>query len=301
MKKIIFALIILTLSLNLYALTKNEKAFIEAAKNGDIETVRYLINSEVDIDVQDNDGNTALIMASQNGYFDIVKLLVDNGAYIEIKNNSGCTAIDCSRTTEILTFFMKIDPFYTFNNREILIYQSQYGNKESVKILLDEGIDINIRNQNGNTPFMTASFWKNTDIMKLLLEYGANVNDQDNIGKTALMYSVSSIEVTKILLEAGADVNMQNNYGYTALMYSYSKEITKILLEAGADINMQNNYGYTALMQASYYGNTHFDAVEILLQYGADTTIRNNDGETAMDIAKKQKNYEIIGLLESYK
>ena len=146
MKKIIFALMILTLSIDVHALTKNEKAFLEAAKNGDIETIRYLINSEVDIDVQDEYGATALIRSSLFGHFDIVKLLVSEGAYIDIKNNngdtalmiassngnlnivkllvsegayiytknnySGLTAIDYSKSPEILTFFMDIDPYY---------------------------------------------------------------------------------------------------------------------------------------------------------------------------------------------
>ncbi|MEI0608195.1 ankyrin repeat domain-containing protein [Brachyspira pulli] len=97
MKKIIFALMILTLSINLYALTKNEKAFLKAAENGDIETVRYLINSEVDIDAQDNDGNTALSIAVLSGNSSTVKLLLDYSADHSIKNKYGQTAMDIAK------------------------------------------------------------------------------------------------------------------------------------------------------------------------------------------------------------
>ena len=302
MKKIIFALMILTLSIDVHALTKNEKAFIEAAENGDIETVRYLINSEVDIDAQDQEGNTALMLASQNGYFDIVKLLVDNGAYIDIKNKYGITAIDYSRNSEILKLFMDIAPYYILNNKEILIYQSNFDNEENVKILLNNGIDVNYIGPYGTTAIILA---RSIEIVKILIDAGANINMQDNNGNTILM-NVSArgqSDILELLLEHGANINIKDKYGRTAFTYAVSAgndNIIKILLKNGYNINTQNNNdGNTALSIAVLSGNS--STVKLLLDYSADHSIKNKYGQTAMDIAKKEKNYEIIGILEHYR
>lgn len=97
MKKIIFSLMIFSLSLNLYALTKNEKLFLNSARFGDIETVKELINSEIDIDIQDQEGFTALMYASALKKTFIVMTLLDYGADRYIKNDIGETAIDMAK------------------------------------------------------------------------------------------------------------------------------------------------------------------------------------------------------------
>ena len=58
------------------------------------ESIKVLIDNNVQLDLQDGHGNTALIVVSSNGLYDIAKLLVEAGASIEIKNNHGKNAID---------------------------------------------------------------------------------------------------------------------------------------------------------------------------------------------------------------
>lgn len=75
--------------------------------------------------------------------------------------------------------------------------------------------------------------------LKLEIEKGVDINIKDKYGNTALMW-VSWEGYTnciKILIDAGADINIQNKYGNTALKYAYwygHTEIVKLLEQAGA-------------------------------------------------------------------
>ena len=93
------------------------------------------------------------------------------------------------------------------------------------------------------------------ECVKLLLEHGADINIKENYGWTALHMACrycnedSSIECVKLLLEHGADVNAKENDGWTALHLACrycnedsSIECVKLLLEHGADINIKNIY-----------------------------------------------------------
>eukprot|EP00919_Chromeraceae_sp_WS-2016_P000585 GHVR01001498.1.p1 GENE.GHVR01001498.1~~GHVR01001498.1.p1 ORF type:complete len:189 (+),score=16.30 GHVR01001498.1:166-732(+) len=69
--------------------------YSEASKNGQLDMVRYLIESGVDVNARQNDGSTALSEASKNGLLDVVRILVDKGADVNATQNNGL--IDASR------------------------------------------------------------------------------------------------------------------------------------------------------------------------------------------------------------
>ena len=130
---------------------------IDAVSNSDINTVEKLL----DIDFQDNYGDTALIEATRaNWNSDIAQLLLERGANPNIKNNNGFTA---------------------------LILASKWGRViDTVRVLLKKGADINAITNNGYTALMWASLEGNVDTVKLLLNNGANPNIRNNDGNTAI-------------------------------------------------------------------------------------------------------------------
>jgi len=59
-----------------------------------INKLKMLLDSDVDIDLQDElGGNTRLMDASAVGNYDVVDLLIKHGADINLKNNYGKTAL----------------------------------------------------------------------------------------------------------------------------------------------------------------------------------------------------------------
>lgn len=126
----------------------------------------------------------------------------------------------------------------------------------------------------------TALTWSSgnnfIEMVKLLLENGADVNARGRYKETALTIASynNNIELVKLLLDNGADVNAGNKYGYTALMWAstkWNKDIVKLLLDNGADVNARDNFGGTSLSRASHGDDTirKRDIIKLLLKSGA--------------------------------
>lgn len=82
------------------------------------------------------------------------------------------------------------------------------------------------------TPLMYASSAGHTKTVQVLIKNGANVNVRDDDGDTALAYAAvrgAPIDLVKTLLSAGADVNIKNNRGQTALMLATEQRKSKIV------------------------------------------------------------------------
>ena len=59
-------------------------------------------------------------------------------------------------------------------------------NISEVKLLLDHGADVNVKDEDGETPLFCASNNGHKEIVKLLLEHGADVNAKNNYGNSPL-------------------------------------------------------------------------------------------------------------------
>jgi len=99
--------------------------------------------------------------------------------------------------------------------------------------------DIELKDSNGFTPLMLASYYGYTPIVKYLLEHGAKVDQRDNKGGTALIYAsyYNYYDIVQLLLEYNASVNMQNSERHTALYYAEQfryEKTTALLKDKGA-------------------------------------------------------------------
>jgi ankyrin repeat protein len=166
-----------------------------------IEIVKLLLDTpEIDVNVQNKNGKTALMLAANNKETEVVKLLLKApGMDVNIQDKDGDT---------------------------VLMYSAMYGCESIVKLLLDApGIDVNVQNKNGMTALMWAANNKETEVVKLLLDApGINVNVPDIIGNTALMYGsiYGFAPIVKLLLDTpGIDVNLKSIHGNTASDYMY--------------------------------------------------------------------------------
>lgn len=168
------------------------------------------------------------------------------------------------------------------------------GHIDAVRLLIENGADVNVRAKNGNTGLCEASFMGHLDIVKLLIENGADANVIDDYGNTVLQDGVCSgnVEIVKLLLENGADVkggrlDIAVNNGHV--------EIAKLLIEKGAGVEGKSILGHTSLYVASAMGYT--DVVKLLIEKGADFNARNEEGTTCLDIAVNNRHGDIAKLL----
>ena len=156
---------------------------------------------------------------------------------------------------------------------------------DAVKKLLDDGADLDARDDTGKTPLMAASHSKYTDACKFLLEMAADVNQQSDSGSTALMLAAidGHADIVKLLLDAGADVALQNYKGWTALTCAFIKgdpTSVEFLIEYGAGINHQDNEGHTPLMRAA--GSCYIEIMRFILRQGVDVDAQCPHGTNAL-------------------
>jgi ankyrin repeat protein len=151
-----------------------KQTFLRAARNDNkIEIIREMLESGIDVDVQDENENTALCNASFKGSINIVKLLIRNGANVNHKNAVFNTPLIKAIATH-------------YNPREL-----QRRKFEVVKELLAAGADPNPTDRFDTTPLMIAAFNGVTDVVKMLLDAGANKHLENHLGETALDFAIS--------------------------------------------------------------------------------------------------------------
>lgn len=153
-----------------------------------------------------------------------------------------------------------------------LEYAVRNGNREIVQALLWAKVDVNGRDNEGQTVLMLLSEETTDEIVWDLINAGAKVNLRDKDGDTALISvaEVNNVEALKVLLDAGAKVNGTNNDGETALMLAASNGLVhnvRALILAGADVNARDKDGKSALMYA--IEDDHKAVIRLLKAHGA--------------------------------
>jgi ankyrin repeat protein len=152
-----------------------------------------------------------------------------------------------------------------------------------LRLLLDEGADVSLRDASGNTALIDAvAGGIHKEAMRVLInaskEAGA-LDAQDLQGDTALLltHDNGNTDVMRMLLAAGADPNVQDNDGKTLLHYMAEEGITEYvryedveaLLAAGADPNLIDKKGWTPAHYAGDEGHDK-DIFRLLLEHGAE-------------------------------
>ena len=144
--------------------------------------------------------------------------------------------------------------------RSPLIIASDQGYKYKVKLLIENGADINLQDKDGDTALMWASNRSNKDVVEILIENGADINLKNKDGDTALILASNrrNQDIVELLIENGAILNININDEATAL------SMAKLLIENKADINIQTNDGITNLTISSLDGHKHI--VKLLIE-----------------------------------
>ena len=169
---------------------------------------------------------------------------------------------------------------FAYRSSSLLVSASDRGDFEAVKRLLEQGADVDQKDENLQCALYRAAWRGRLQVAKLLLQYQAQVNSTNGLdSESALMAACETghITIARLLLDChGADVNMQQqSEGWSALMVSCFNghtEIAKLLLDHGASINMQDNKGFSALYVSSKNGHT--ETAKFLLDRGANVNMK---------------------------
>lgn len=118
----------------------------------------------------------------------------------------------------------------------VLHIAASIGVPEAIFFAHSLDLDINVRNNAGETPLHLAVVEDNLEIVDALLENGADVNRRTESGQTALHYAVifsASESLNRFVYRGGVDFLIQDSVGWTALHYSAVNadlDVMKLLL-----------------------------------------------------------------------
>ena len=125
-------------------------------------------------------------------------------------------------------------------------------------LMKGESADTKVKNNNGrNALINVCSGSCDTDAIKWLLAEGFNLEEKDNQGNTAFLSATCNIsrQLLKFLKGKGANIKVYNKYGQNALMNvcSYSNDIdaVKWLLAEGFNLEEKNDEGDTVFLCAA--------------------------------------------------
>lgn len=234
-----------------------------AVREGDLETVKVLVEAGADVNQVSEFGWTPLLTATQNRYYELGRYLLENGANPNVANEGGWNPL-----------------YIATDNRNIEggDYPTRKPDMDHlayIKLLLEAGADPNLRmnsstetrtifthqwlREEGATPFLRAAQSSDVELMKLLLEHGADPNLNTLKDVTPLMVAAGIGWVEGVTYEWSEEANL---------------ETVRMLLELGNDVNAQDTEdGRTALMGAAHKGRV--EVIQMLVDAGGDLSIRD--------------------------
>lgn len=209
--KIFFTLLILIPLSGCKEEAKKEPIHI-AARNGDIEAMKKLVEAGTDINLPDSFDSTPLILAAFNNRVELFDYLINAGADIHHRNKEGATA---------------------------LFHAAYHGNEHMVATLLAKGADPNVATTYNTTPLMEAAHFGHTSVVQKLIDANAKLDSVDKDGYTAVLIAVnqgtlnlekaSFIETLKVLIKAGADLTIANKFNESPLSIARNRKARDFL------------------------------------------------------------------------
>ncbi len=241
-------------------------ALILAAQIGNFEILQLLLLKGANKEEADNEKRTALYWAVDKGHINIVKhLLVTSGANIRVIDIEGDTVM------HLATLSRRMD---------------------MIKLLTEQGGDIDTKNKIAMTPLLTAARNGLTNIVMFLYSYGASLFSQNDNGFTALQRAVANghRETVQYLLSVGANAKVEQDPNYTKLHFvlAYAPEAAiKILAQADKEtLHKADGEGNTPLHYAAGFSSP--ELLQELLQrsdFKKDVKKQNKYGYTPLHMA----------------
>ncbi|KAL5094904.1 hypothetical protein Trisim1_003512 [Trichoderma cf. simile WF8] len=270
-----------------------------ACKKGYDGITEILLDAGADIEILSDDGRTPLLHAVQEQMESTVKLLTTRGAnvnFIHLGTTALHTAAQMGYSA-IFEYLLKGGADIhagaeTAAGTPLHAACTMIDGNPMIQRLIDLGAVIDETNEEGQTPLHIASLYGKPANLKLLINNGANIEARDGRSRTPVLFmsfEEQRKECLRALIKHGADVNVADHDGRTPLYLAAGDETLEDfvpeLLEAGAAVDVAVDDGYTPLHQATYFKCTK--AIKVLVEHGANTEAMNTEGETPRMIAER--------------
>ena len=236
-------------------LQSSPEILLGPAREGDLFTVQAMLETGIDIDIADEEGNTALSMAAREGHVDVVRYLLGRGARVQSSSGGQCSPVFLAAREdhpEVVRLLVGKGASLEdgCNFREV----DYYGETTVVSIYA------------GAPPLTVAIQEGHTETVATLLRLGSDVNQ--TLHKES--YTVSGLDWSTVSALSPSQLKARSTThyltdGWTPLLEAVetnNKDAVGLLLRAGARIDHASSDGTTALRLSQQLG--HSAITEIL-------------------------------------
>jgi len=265
------AILKLILSKSKFDLEKNDpdgkSTLFYIVKKGasSIDTFMYALSLGLDINHVDKDGNTVLM--------ELIKYI--NTEFPGLKDLTADEKIPLINLIDMIPWLIEEEINYNVYNNDgenVLTYVTAVNNIDIMKILLEYGVDPNFIDSSNTTALATAAMKgsSNIEAVSLLLNYGARPNITDNDNRT-IIEKLITIELVlhnekKMKLKEKRNIDETQNY---------RQVLNEILLNGEVNLTMLNSQDQPYFFDAVFHNN--IDLVKSLAKYGADINQRDRE------------------------
>jgi ankyrin repeat protein len=181
-----------------------------------------------------------------------------------LENNGGLSSLHVAKSLDIIKYLMEKGGE---NPPKALISSASRGQLNVVSFLVEKGADVNVSDNDGQTPLIGAASSGNQKIMEFLVKNNALIDAKDTSMKTALHHGIcSNIEIVKFLVENNASIRERDSDGMTVLHIASKNDevdIVEYLVGKGADLEEKDDKGFTP---SEYSSND--DILRFLINHG---------------------------------
>lgn len=278
----------------------NGNALHYVAGINDASIVKLLVAAKIDINLKNNKGYTPLAEAVKNNKSkEIIKVMLDSGATMNFSTKSETLAIlmakniqDIDTVRLLLERGLDINSQPEYGNSTALMIAIMKNNSEIIRVILEaKNIDINLKDEKEQTALAYAvSQGKDLDeIIKPLVEKGSNINSINNNKRSILEVAINSrvnIDVLQYLLDQGAKSNKENALLYAMHLDSNAPTVI-LLIDSGVDLKTTDRSGYTPLARA-ISESYNIEVIKKMIDKGADVNYKLPSGISMLDLAKSK-------------
>ena len=283
-----------------------------ALERGFEKAVEFLLNSGACVDLRHNHGRGVLLLITERGWYNAGNTIVENARLTAEEESPGraqdriyfllaAYENDIGESTRLAA---RDELQLKSKDRDIsaaaLFLAVEKGFIQMVETLLALGIDVDSKDDLGQTALHRATRCKDEKMVRLLLKNGADVEYKDDDHRTPWSANLrcKNPGILQILLDAGANPSTCGQQGVSEL-YTAAKdgdtEIVKYMLKSGTNPSIQTQYGWAPLHWAASYG--HVDCVKLLLEAGAEPNAVSDQRVTPLDLATQADQSIVIDVL----
>ncbi|XP_062587672.1 putative ankyrin repeat protein RF_0381 [Saccostrea cucullata] len=288
----------------------NENELFDAAWGGNVELFKLLIDRGLDINCSSRYGKSMLHWSCRNGKIEMSRYLVSNYPnLLGALDNDGMNVLhDAAFGGNVKLFEFLIDKGLDVNSRanngKTVLHWCCRNGKQTMFTYLNNKYShfLHLKDDNDENVLHDAAWGGNVNLLKMVIEEGFDVDSKTKKGKTVLHQSCRNgkLAMCKYLFQIHPElVKCIDNDGGNLLhdaAWGGQVEVFKFVLEKGLDVYSKTKKGKTVLHQSCMNGKVHM--CKYLINHYPDLLEHtDNEGESVLHDAAFGGNIYLLNFL----